>query len=83
MQAANKNLKVVHALSDEISSNCGPDARVGRIDKDMIAKEVPDYAERVFYTCGPPAMVEAMKCIVSEGLGLGPDKIKFENFSGY
>jgi len=83
MQAANKNLKVVHALSDEISSNCGPDARVGRIDKDMVAKEAPDYAERLFYTCGPPAMVKAMKCIVSEGLGLGPDKIKFENFSGY
>jgi ferredoxin-NADP reductase len=31
-----------------------------RICENLILRELPDYAERVFYICGPPPMVEAM-----------------------
>ncbi|WP_340819512.1 FAD-binding oxidoreductase [Methanolobus sp. WCC4] len=32
----------------------------GRICESMVMEELPDYAERVFYVCGPPPMVDSM-----------------------
>ena len=49
----------------------------------MIREEIPDYAGRVFYICGPPRMVEALTAVLKDGLGIGQDKIKLENFTGY
>jgi ferredoxin-NADP reductase len=48
----------------------------------MITKELPDYEDRVFYTCGPPAMVDAMEQLLQE-LGLPKEQIHKENFPGY
>ena len=54
----------------------------GYIDADLIKKEVPDYKSRVFYICGPPAMVEAMKGLLQE-FNILSEQIKTENFFGY
>jgi ferredoxin-NADP reductase len=54
-----------------------------RMDKEFIQKEAPDYKERKFYLCGPPAMVEAMKKILLIELGLPEASIITENFQGY
>ena len=43
---------------------------------------MPDYAERVFYSCGPKPMVDAMVDMLSE-MGLPETQIKYEYFSGY
>ena len=51
--------------------------------KKMIKEEIPDFKERIFYICGPPKMVEAIIGILKNKLGLGEDKIKKENFTGY
>lgn len=83
MQKINKSLKVVYLITEPGAETCDDNVKPGCIDKGTIIKEVPDYRERLFYTCGPPAMVEAMKNIVTDGLGLGPERIKFENFAGY
>ncbi len=79
MQERNKNLKVVLTVSESSESWTG---RRGRINAQMIEKEIPDYMERVFYTCGPPGMVEAMEKIL-RNLGVPENQIKTENFSGY
>lgn len=55
---------------------------VGRINTDIIRDEVPDYKERVFYVCGPPAMVSAMEALLTE-LEVTQSHIKKENFYGY
>lgn len=53
-----------------------------RIDQDMIVREVPDYASRVFFTSGPKKMVDAMLALLND-LGLPEDQIKREYFLGY
>ncbi len=30
----------------------------------MVKQQLPDYQENMFYTCGPPPMVEAMEKLV-------------------
>jgi ferredoxin-NADP reductase len=47
----------------------------------MIKKEIPDYMETMFYTCGPPAMVEAMEKLLEE-LDVPEKQIKTEEFPG-
>jgi ferredoxin-NADP reductase len=54
----------------------------GHVDTAMIKAQIPDYRERVFFICGPPAMNEAMKKAL-EGLDLPEDQIKIEDFTGY
>ncbi|MBU4376557.1 MAG: xylene monooxygenase [Candidatus Omnitrophica bacterium] len=73
-------LKVVHVLHEP---DRGFDSRTGLINKDIIKEEVPDYKDRKFYICGPPAMVAAMKKIITEELALPAERVITENFQGY
>ncbi len=79
MQEQNKNFKVVFTIGEASESWTG---YTGRINAEKIIKEIPDYKERTFYTCGPPAMVEAMENLL-KNLNISQEKIKKENFSGY
>ena len=79
MQERNKNLKVVFTVSEPSKSWTG---YRGRINAQMIEREIPDYMERVFYTCGPPRMVEAMERLLKD-LVVPQKQIKKENFPGY
>lgn len=79
MQEQNRNLKVVFTLSEASEGWTG---YTGRINAEMIVKEIPDYKERTFYICGPPAMVTAMENFL-KGLNITQEKIKKENFPGY
>ncbi|MDD5409630.1 MAG: FAD-dependent oxidoreductase [Candidatus Omnitrophica bacterium] len=73
-------LRVAHVLCE---AEQGFKCTVGRIDAGVIRNEIPDYLERKFYLCGPPQMVEAMRKILAEELGLSSGKIVTENFQGY
>lgn len=79
MQERNRNLKVLFTVSEPSESWTG---HKGRINTQMIKKEMPDYMKRVFYTCGPPRMVEAMEKLLKD-LGISERQIKKENFPGY
>src|SRR3990170_728803 len=79
MQQQNSNLKIVFILNEAGSDWKGA---TGVIDADMVKREIPEYKETVFYTCGPPAMVEVMEKLV-ESLGLPKTQLKREYFSGY
>jgi ferredoxin-NADP reductase len=48
----------------------------------MIEQEVPDWQDRVFFTSGPPAMVDAMLGLLRE-IGVPEDHIRYEYFPGY
>ncbi|MFH1239176.1 MAG: FAD-dependent oxidoreductase [bacterium] len=80
MQQAHRLLKIVHVLS-----TAGEDwkGRRGHINYQIIKEKIPDYSERKFYICGPPAMVEAMKKILLEELTLSKENVITENFTGY
>ncbi len=80
MLAVYPKLKIAHVLCEpEPGFKCTP----GIINAAVIKKEIPDYANRRFYLCGPPQMVEAMRRLLNEELSLDSEKIVTENFQGY
>lgn len=79
LQQKNKNLKIVFILNEADNNWKGA---TGVITVDMIKKEMPDFKETTFYTCGPPKMVEIMEKLVAQ-LGLPETQLKREYFTGY
>jgi ferredoxin-NADP reductase len=54
----------------------------GRIDKDMLARHLPEIQTAMYYLAGPPGMVAAMRRLL-ESLDVSEDNIKTEEFAGY
>ena len=80
MQRDYPKLKIAHVLCEPAPDfKCVP----GLINAQVIKNEAPDYLERKFFLCGPPAMVEAMKKILAEELHCPQANIVLENFTGY
>lgn len=80
MQEKYPLLRILYLLSD-----CPAQAGYisGRISAQVIKDNLPDYPERKFFLCGPPAMVEAMKHILDCDLCLPKEHIITESFQGY
>lgn len=79
-RSVNYNIKVIYTVTD-----CPPkDSRCifGRINKELISQNAPDFKERIFFIFGPPKMVNAMNNLCLE-LGCIQEKIKTESFIGY
>ena len=79
MQKQNQNLKVVLLVNEANKEWTGP---IGFINVDFVKKEIPDYGETTFYTCGPPLMVQTMEKLIND-LGLPKTQLKVEYFTGY
>jgi ferredoxin-NADP reductase len=79
MQKQNRNLKVVFTSNEHSADWNG---YTGRIDADMVKKEIPDYLETHIYTCGPPSMVEAMNTLLKD-MKVNEEHIHKEDFPGY
>jgi len=77
------NFRVVYTLTSEDIEKDKWHGRRGYIDADMIRKEMPDYKERIFFICGPSAMVETLNSTLEKKLDIPTDKIITENFTGY
>src|SRR5262249_40396980 len=54
----------------------------GFINKDMLDKHLSSLQGPIYYLTGPPAMVAAMRSMVTEA-GVDEDDIRSEEFSGY
>jgi glycine betaine catabolism B len=56
----------------------------GRINKEILNKHLNDEANHsIFYVCGPPPMLKAMKSLLEIELKITKDRIKIEEFTGY
>jgi len=80
MQKQHPGLRVAHVLCEPAH---GFKCTVGLINSRIVKNEVPDYAVRKYYVCGPPAMVESMKRLLGEELDVTEDRIATERFQGY
>lgn len=78
----NNNSKIIYALTQCDSSSLPAGCLAGKIDAQLLKQAVPDFPERVFYSCGPPEMVGAMTQLLQE-MGVAQERIKTENFEGY
>src|SRR5215467_8862112 len=86
----NKNLKIVFAITEEdgekqSSTSSSWTGERGRIDKEMLTKHLSsnEVNHAIFYVCGPPAMLNAMKSILEDKLKITNGRIKVEEFIGY
>lgn len=83
MMAANPRLRVVHTMTSGDAAEKGWNGNVGRISAEMVRREIPDFADRVFFLCGPPGMVECLVTMLKSELNISPSRIIRENFVGY
>ncbi len=73
-------MRTIYALTSEPTPV--PNTYSGFIDAALIAKEIPDYADRVFYISGPHGMVEAFKTTLRD-MGISRFNIKADYFPGF
>lgn len=75
-------IKTVYTLTDKEVLPPDWQGEVGRVDADMIRRQIPDYSERIFYLSGPHAMVIGFEEIL-HSLGIKKKNIKKDFFPGY
>lgn len=79
MAEKNPNLKIVHCLSQPGDAWKG---KKGHVNQAIIMEEIPDYSERVFFVCGPPALVTDLTGAL-DILHIRMPQVKLELFPGY
>lgn len=87
----NKNLTIIYTISEDEAENLSSSVALewkgerGMITKAMLTRHVSkdDLENSVFYICGPPAMLDAMKKLLSEEIGVSDGRIRIEEFTGY
>lgn len=87
----NKNLKIIYTITEEEPESVSSSAtskwkgEKGWIDKAMLTRHLSkdELSNSIFYICGPPTMLIAMKKLLSEQIDIPDDKIRIEEFTGY
>lgn len=73
---AGGRLKIFHVMSDDPAWQ----GEKGRVDRDLIARLVPDLSERDVFLCGPPVMMKLIRATLA-GMGVSSSRIHYERFS--
>jgi ferredoxin-NADP reductase len=81
--AQDKRYRAVFSLDSLVACPVDWKGRCGYIDAAMIRQEIPDYAEHIFYVCGPIIMVKKMVDLLKGELGMSDENIRRESISGY
>jgi ferredoxin-NADP reductase len=72
--------RVVNVFSDP---EPGWEGSTGHIDADVVRASVPDWRDRYFFVSGPPGMVTALSRMLAEQVGVQPERLVTEGFTGY
>jgi len=71
------NITVIHTLDGDRSKDWK--GETGHIDREMIEKYVTDVEKKLWYICGPPPMVDAMKRILKQ-MKIPAEKLRAEDW---
>jgi ferredoxin-NADP reductase len=82
LQSANPNYRFIPSMSDMQKSQQKWTGETGFINREMVAKFVPDLSGPIYYIAGPPAMVTAMREMLVSAT-VDEDDIRTEEFAGY
>jgi ferredoxin-NADP reductase len=74
-------IRTVYTLTDKEHISPGWKGNIGRIDARLIASEISDFEERIFYISGPHVMVTAYDEVL-RGMGVKKQNIKKDYFPG-
>lgn len=72
----------IGTMADMEQSHRPWQGETGYIDKTMLAKFVADWTRPIYYSAGPPAMVTAMRRMLTDA-GVTDEAIRTEEFAGY
>lgn len=78
----NPNFHLIASMAEMDNSKRRWTGETGFINKEMLAKYLPTLQGPIYYLAGPPAMVAAMRRMLTEA-GVDEDDIRTEEFSGY
>ncbi|MBY6685682.1 hybrid-cluster NAD(P)-dependent oxidoreductase [Rhodococcus sp. BP-149] len=79
MESAMPNLRVTHVCENDYPSDRWSGLR-GRLTSAMLSSLVPDLADRVAFTCGPPAYMSSVRRLLDD-LSFDMDRYFEESFS--
>jgi ferredoxin-NADP reductase len=82
LQRRNPNYKFVGTMTEMQKSARSWKGETAFIDQAMLERHLDDLAGAIYYTAGPPAMVEAMQKML-EGAGVKSENIRSDEFYGY
>lgn len=74
-------LSILHTLTREPDGSDW-DGRRGRVDADLLDEVSDGLDAPVYYLCGAPGMVDAVRGML-DGLGVDDDRVRYEEFWGY
>ncbi len=80
--AQNPSFHLMATMTEMDKSRRPWKGETGFIDKDMLVKCLPSLSGPLYYLAGPPAMVAAMRRMLTVA-GVDEDDIRTEEFSGY
>jgi ferredoxin-NADP reductase len=79
---ANPNFRFIPSMTEMSKSGQTWNGEVGLIDRDMLTRHLPSLQGPIYYAAGPPAMVTAMRKMLTAA-GVDEDDIRTEEFAGY
>jgi ferredoxin-NADP reductase len=82
LEKQNPNYKFIPSMSEMGKSAQAWNGETGFIDREMLARHLASLQGPIYYIAGPPAMVAAMRQMLS-GAGVDEDDIRTEEFAGY
>ena len=82
LQKTNPNFRFVPTMTEIGKSHQQWMGKTGFVDGSMVANTVPSMQGPIYYIAGPPAMVVAMRQMITAA-GADEDDIRTEEFSGY
>ncbi len=75
-------VRIVLTITDKTQIPLNWQGETGRIDREMIIRYVPDFAQRLFYLSGPNAMVNGYDAVLKE-LNIDDKRVKKDFFPGF
>jgi ferredoxin-NADP reductase len=82
MERRNPNYHLIATMAEAEKSAQVWSGETGFIRRDMLERHLPVTASPVYYFAGPPAMTMAMQEML-QGMGIGEDAMRYEEFYGY
>ena len=82
IQKDNPSYKLIATMTDPDKSRQTWTGETGYINTAMLGKYLGELTSAIYYTAGPPAMVDAMLGMLGKG-GVQMNQIRSEEFSGY
>jgi ferredoxin-NADP reductase len=82
MERRNPNYHMIATMAEAEKSAQAWSGETGFIRREMLEHCLPDTASPIYYFAGPPAMTMAMQEML-QGMGIGEDAMRYEEFYGY